>query len=139
MLVDRLVALDAPDLLEARPAAQVKDFSLLDARELARVAGEQAAAAAARPRGARRLRRPRPVLWRARRPSLGAVAGPAGTAPRAGRTGGPGSSPGPGAGAVADGGGGAPEGADEELAQPGADDFRAVAPPVMSFAQGRRR
>ena len=79
LLVDRLVALDAPDLLEQRPAAQVTDFSLLDAREPARVAGEQAAAAA-------------------------------------------------GAGA----------GADEELAQPGAGDFRAVAPPVMSFAQGRR-
>jgi error-prone DNA polymerase len=72
VVASRVVSLDAPD----RVAAEVKDFSPLDLRELERQAGESELLAAA------------------------------------------------GAG----GGGGAP-----------ADDFRAVAPPVMSFAQGRRR
>jgi error-prone DNA polymerase len=72
VVAGRVLALDAPD----RVAAEVKDFSPLDLRELERQAGERELLAAA------------------------------------------------GGG----GGGGAP-----------ADDFRAVAPPVMSFAQGRRR
>jgi hypothetical protein len=72
LLVKRIAPLDAPDLLSRRPNAQVKDFSMLDARELARIALEQPRVAAAvaggataahvRPRRAiaRRHRRPRP-------------------------------------------------------------------------------
>jgi hypothetical protein len=41
LLVRRIAPLDAPDLLSRRPHAQVKDFSMLDARELARIALEQ--------------------------------------------------------------------------------------------------
>ncbi|HSD80901.1 MAG TPA: OB-fold nucleic acid binding domain-containing protein, partial [Solirubrobacteraceae bacterium] len=70
VVAERVLPLDAPD----RIAAEVKDFSPLDLRELERQAGER---------------------------ELLAAAGGAGRTP--------------------------------------ADDFRAVAPPVMSFAQGRRR
>ena len=38
LLVPRLAPLDAPDLLSRRPRPAVKDFSMLDARELARIA-----------------------------------------------------------------------------------------------------
>ena len=95
VLVRRLVALDAGGLLDQRPAAQVKDFSPLDARELARWQADQLRVAAAVAGGATAAHvRPEPV-----------------TVSEA-----------------------APEGGG-----PGAEDFRAVAPPVMSFAQGRRR
>jgi error-prone DNA polymerase len=79
VLVRRVVPLEAP-AEELRPAAEVKDFSPLDARELERAFAERELAMAA---GA---------------------------------------------------GGGEHARADDE-----ASDFRAVAPPVMSFAQGRRR
>jgi error-prone DNA polymerase len=41
ILVRRLAPLDAPELLEGRPRAKVKDFSPLDDRELARIQSEQ--------------------------------------------------------------------------------------------------
>ena len=94
VLVRRLVALDAGGLLDRRPAAQVKDFSPLDARELARWQADQLRVAAAVAGGATAAH-VRPAAVVAER---------------------------------------APEGGG-----PGAEDFRAVAPPVMSFAQGRRR
>jgi error-prone DNA polymerase len=94
VLVRRLVALDAGGMLAQRPAAQVKDFSPLDARELARWQSDQLRVAAAVAGGA-----------------TAAHVRPAATVAEP-----------------------APEGGGA-----GAEDFRAVAPPVMSFAQGRRR
>jgi error-prone DNA polymerase len=94
LLVSRIVPLEAPELLDRRPRAEVKDFSMLDARELARIQGEA------------RDELPQVAV---------AVAGGA-TAdhvrPAASASGPP---------------------------TDGAEDFRAVAPPIMSFAQGRRR
>ena len=52
LLVRRLAPLDAPDLLSRRPRAEVKDFSMLDARELARIALEQPRVAVAAAGGA---------------------------------------------------------------------------------------
>ncbi len=95
VLVHSIVPLDAGGLLDRRPAAQAKDFSPLDARELARWQTEQLQVAAAVAGGATAVH-----------------VRPAATA-----------------GAPAGGGGGGG----------GAEDFRAVAPPVMSFAQGRSR
>jgi error-prone DNA polymerase len=89
VLVSSLVPLDAPELLGRRPRAQVKDFSMLDARELARAQAERPRMAAAAAGGA--------TAAHIRPPGAGPVSGD------------------------------------------GAEDFRAVAPPVMSFAQGRRR
>jgi error-prone DNA polymerase len=92
VLVTGLVPLDAPNLL-ARPRAQIKDFSMLDARELARAQAERldelprVAAAVAGGATAAHVRPP----------------------------------------------------ASDTAHGDGAEDFRAVAPPVMSFAQGRRR
>ena len=79
VLVRRVVALEAP-AEELRPAAEVKDFSPLDDRELERASAERELAMAAGGSGGEHAR------------------------------------------------------ADDE-----ASDFRAVAPPVMNFAQGRRR
>jgi error-prone DNA polymerase len=183
VLVRRIVPLDAPDLLTERPAATVKDFSLLDERERRRIEEEQplvaAAGGGAAPAG------PTPGGGR-----TGALAAVASTGDGAGAGGGPsgggrGGAPGGGASGGGQSGGGpggfgrpAGEGrpqsaggpslslagesgcaADEadppphddgtdpagEPARPtvrehgGAEDFRAVAPPIMSFAQGRRR
>jgi error-prone DNA polymerase len=157
LLVRRLAPLDAPDLLARRPQAQVKDFSMLDARELARIALEQPRVAAAaaggataahvRPPGAaahsiaapaagsapRGAAAPTPRGAAAPTPrapaprSQGASRGPAGPAPTA-----------PDQGAPAPG---EPDDPAEALpaSGTGAEDFRAVAPPIMSFAQGRRR
>ena len=85
LLVRRLAPLDAPDLLSRRPRAQVKDFSMLDARELARIALEQprvavaaaggATAAHVRPAAAARRRAPAP-------PGAGEPAAGAARAPR---------------------------------------------------------
>ncbi|HEX6698055.1 MAG TPA: OB-fold nucleic acid binding domain-containing protein, partial [Solirubrobacteraceae bacterium] len=95
LLVSRVRPLEAPELLDRRPRAEVKDFSMLDARELARIQSE-----------AQEAEQPRVAV---------AVAGGA-TAdhvrPAASASGPP---------------------------TDGAEDFRAVAPPIMSFAQGRRR
>jgi error-prone DNA polymerase len=94
LLVSRIMPLEAPELLDRRPRAEVKDFSMLDARELARIQGEaqdelpQVAVAVA---GGATAEHVRPAA----------------------------SAPGP--------------------PTDGAEDFRAVAPPIMSFAQGRRR
>ena len=52
LLVRRIAPLDAPDLLSRRPRAEVKDFSMLDARELARIALEQPRVAVAAAGGA---------------------------------------------------------------------------------------
>jgi error-prone DNA polymerase len=141
LLVDRLVPLDAPGLLEERPAAQVKDFSLLDARELARVASEQARVAAVAGGGGGSAPVAPPVSPPATEPPAVAAHVPG----RAAGGGGPGSPSPDRPAAISRRTGEQPpardrfEGADDELETPGADDFRAVAPPVMSFAQGRRR
>jgi error-prone DNA polymerase len=95
VLVRGLVPLDAPELLHRRPRAQVKDFSMLDARELARIQAER--------------------LEEVQRPRTAVAAAGGATAAHVRP---PGS-------AAANG--------------DGAEDFRAVAPPVMSFARGRRR
>jgi error-prone DNA polymerase len=105
VLVRRLAPLDAPDLLDRRPRAEVKDFSMLDARELARWQAEQPRVAVAGAGGA--------TAAHVRPPSPGSRA-PANGAPAAGE--------------------GPPPAGGE-----GAEDFRAVAPPVTSFASGRRR
>ena len=52
LLVRRLAPLDAPDLLSRRRTPEVKDFSMLDARELARIALEQPRVAVAAAGGA---------------------------------------------------------------------------------------
>jgi error-prone DNA polymerase len=94
LLVSRITALEAPELLDRRPRAEVKDFSMLDARELARIEAEaqselpQVAVAVAGGATADHVR-----------PAASASGPPT----------------------------------------DGAEDFRAVAPPIMSFAQGRRR
>jgi error-prone DNA polymerase len=88
LLVRRIAPLDAPELLGRRPRAQVKDFSMLDARELARIQSEQ--------------------------PQVAVAAAGAATA-------------------------GHVRPAAAEASADGGEDFRAVAPPIMSFAQGRRR
>ncbi|HEX2105125.1 MAG TPA: error-prone DNA polymerase [Solirubrobacteraceae bacterium] len=169
VLVRRLVALDAPDLLTERPAATVKDFSPLDERERQRILAEQplvavGGGAATGPPEAGRAGTLAPVAGSAAGPTgvLAAVAtgdgrpgsrgsdtapdrpvsrnrpvppaaiprhgeGPAITGTTAGSSATP-SSPTTAEhaeGAVRDGS--------------GAEDFRAVAPPVMSFTQGRRR
>jgi error-prone DNA polymerase len=112
VLVRSIVALDAPELLDGRPRAQVKDFSLLDARELARAMsspplGHEPGSPTHEPQprvavavaGAATAAHVRPAT----------SAAPVSDAPPADR-------------------GGAP-----------VEDFRAVAPPIMSFARGRRR
>ena len=153
VLVRRLAPLDAPDLLSRRPRPEVKDFSMLDARELARIALEQPRVAVAAAGGATAAH-VRPAASAASAATLqaaGAVPGaaasrpttpgrtaPGPTAPRPttpGRT-----APGPGSTVP---GATAPEPSDPVEPLPaggtGAEDFRAVAPPIMSFAQGRRR
>jgi error-prone DNA polymerase len=94
LLVSRITALEAPELLDRRPRAEVKDFSMLDARELARIEAEA------------QSELPQVAV---------AVAG----------------------GATADHV--RPAGSASGPPTDGAEDFRAVAPPIMSFAQGRRR
>ncbi|HKE79751.1 MAG TPA: OB-fold nucleic acid binding domain-containing protein, partial [Solirubrobacteraceae bacterium] len=104
VLVHSIVPLDAPELLEGRPRHQVKDFSLLDARELARATAERSHShQPASPA-------PRVAVAVAGAATASHVRPAADEAPEAGE-------------------------------QPGAaaEDFRAVAPPIMSFAQGRRR
>jgi len=134
VLVRRLAALDAPDLLTERPAATVKDFSLLDERELERVFAEQRLVAVA---GGTPAAAAPPTSGRTG--ALSAVASADGAQRAA--TSGTSAAPGRAAAAPADAspartltpaGSDVPEGS-------GAEDFRAVAPPVMSFAQGRRR
>ena len=128
LLVRRLAPLDAPDLLSRRPRAEVKDFSTLDARELVRSHLEQPRVAVAAAGGATAAHV---------RPAASAAPGAA-RAGRAAATGrvrpsAPRVRPPP------------PGRAEPEPAEPlpaggtGAEDFRAVAPPIMSFAQGRRR
>jgi error-prone DNA polymerase len=135
LLVRGLSPLDAPELLDRRPRAEVKDFSMLDARELARIqAGAyiraespQVVVAAAGGATAAHVRPP--------------AAGPATAPPAAGAatthpaTGAPGTAR-PAAGAAT-----THPVTGEQPPSPtdGAEDFRAVAPPIMSFAQGRRR
>ena len=137
LLVRRLAPLDAPDLLSRRPRPEVKDFSMLDARELARIASSNRAWPWRRPAA----RRPPTCARRHRRRTGAAMPGAAPRAPcrRAADRDRPGSGapvrPLPGRTAHDP----------AEPAEPlpaggtGAEDFRAVAPPIMSFAQGRRR
>ena len=148
LLVKRIAPLDAPDLLSRRPHAQVKDFSMLDARELARIALEQPRVAAAVAGGATAAHvRPaapaaaapvaaapasRPAMSGAPAPARPPTAAPA-SMPAADRSAGAPGAPGPQPHEAAE--------PDEPLpaSGTGAEDFRAVAPPIMSFAQGRRR
>jgi hypothetical protein len=157
LLVRRLAPLDAPDLLSRRPRPAVKDFSMLDERELARIALEQPRVAVAAAGGATAAH-VRPAASAASAPSAatlraaGAMPGAAASTARGPAT--PGSAaPGPRApGPTAPGptapGPIAPQQTAPDPADPveplpaggtGAEDFRAVAPPIMSFAQGRRR
>ncbi len=147
LLVRGIAPLDAPDLLERRPRPAVKDFSPLDELERRRIMAEQPLVAVA---GGGPIA-PEPP------PRTGALAAAASTAAAGGPVGRldagrarcePGSG-GPGRGGPA----GHPSGAKrprDQATEPavderetrestGAEDFRAVAPPVMSFAQGRRR
>jgi error-prone DNA polymerase len=137
LLVNRIAPLDAPDLLSRRPHAQVKDFSMLDARELARIALEQPRVAAAAAGGATAAH----VRPAASSPAASAAAGAAHVRPAAGVGDGRPATPSPSSPRPS-----APPA--HEVAEPdeplpasgtGAEDFRAVAPPIMSFAQGRRR
>jgi error-prone DNA polymerase len=111
VLVDSIVPLDAPELLEGRSRHQVKDFSLLDARELARATAERSHShqpASPTPRVAVAVAGAGAATAAHVRPETDADAERAEDEPPA--------------------------------AQPAAaEDFRAVAPPIMSFAQGRRR
>jgi len=170
LLVKRIAPLDAPDLLSRRPHAQVKDFSMLDARELARIALEQPRVAAAAAGGATAAH-VRPAAAGPAAPAAGgagsvrpAAASPAasmpaaGAAPAAGHPTTPGptvagrsaarpaanlAAPNPSAPAPTAPGPPAHEAVESDEPLPasgtGAEDFRAVAPPIMSFAQGRRR
>ena len=137
LLVNRIAPLDAPDLLSRRPRAQVKDFSMLDARELARIALEQPLVAAAAAGGATPAHvRPAPSS-----PAASAAAGATHVHPAAGVGDGRPATPSPSAPPAS--GPPAHEAAEPDEPLPasgtGAEDFRAVAPPIMSFAQGRRR
>jgi error-prone DNA polymerase len=129
LLVRRIAPLDAPDLLSRRPNAQVKDFSMLDARELARIALEQPRVAAAAAGGATAAH----VRPAAPSPAPPAAAAPAASAAGNGRPAGPSPASRPPADDTSEPGEPLP------ASGTGAEDFRAVAPPIMSFAQGRRR
>ncbi|HEX6743523.1 MAG TPA: OB-fold nucleic acid binding domain-containing protein, partial [Solirubrobacteraceae bacterium] len=161
LLVKRIAPLDAPDLLSRRPHAQVKDFSMLDARELARIALEQPRVAVAAAGGATAAH----VRPAASSPAASVAAGagnarPAASSPAASAVAGVGHGRPAGVGGrpagIGDGRPAAPSPPQppasgppaHEAAEPdeplpasgtGAEDFRAVAPPIMSFAQGRRR
>jgi error-prone DNA polymerase len=159
VLVRRIVALDAPDLLDDRPRAPVKDLSPLDERERQRILAEQPLVAVGGGGGAANPGAPqRGALVAVASGGVAAAAGGVAAAAgdvavdvgdaaagpgRFGRpaTGGP-AGPIGGAAGEADG---RPDGQEPDGDGPGvregggADDFRAVAPPVMNFAQGRRR
>jgi error-prone DNA polymerase len=129
LLVKRIAPLDAPDLLSRRPNAQVKDFSMLDARELARIALEQPRVAAAAAGGATAAH----VRPAAPSPAPPAAAATAASTAGNGRPAGPSPASRPPADDTSEPGEPLP------ASGTGAEDFRAVAPPIMSFAQGRRR
>ncbi len=158
LLVQRIAPLDAPDLLSRRPHAQVKDFSMLDARELARIAAEQprVAVAAAGGATAAHVRPAAPGVAPAARgvaPAAGGAAPAAAHATTPGTTVAGRNSVSPAAANLAAASPSAPapnasgppahDAAEPDEPLPasgtGAEDFRAVAPPIMSFAQGRRR
>ncbi|HEX6621842.1 MAG TPA: error-prone DNA polymerase [Solirubrobacteraceae bacterium] len=155
LLVTRIAPLDAPDLLSRRPRAQVKDFSMLDARELARIALEQPRVAAAvaggataahvRPAAPSPAASARPAAASARPPAAhqttpGPAVASANTASSAAANL---AAANPSAPAPNASGPPAHDAAEPDEPLPasgtGAEDFRAVAPPIMSFAQGRRR
>jgi error-prone DNA polymerase len=196
VLVRRLAPLDAPDLLEGRPRAKVKDFSMLDDRELARIQAEQPRVAVAAAGGSTAAHvRPAATAARAQ-PGNGAAARPAPAAahsspasaspagPPAAAHGRPSMAASQICSAATDASGLAaapassavdrlpasdspaaigrlwaaaspaaqpsavaaessdtdpPEDGSLPAAGQGAEDFRAVAPPIMSFAAGRRR
>jgi error-prone DNA polymerase len=158
VLIRRLVPLDASERTTERPGATVKDFSPLDERERQRILAEQPLVAAAGAGGGGAVASPAG----ARTGALAAVASageggsdsiarPAAIGSSDARSGAPparqasarsaapgseapdrGEPPGPGdpSDAPADG---------RVREHAGAEDFRAVAPPVMSFTQGRHR
>src|SRR6185437_5870840 len=144
LLVKRIAPLDAPDLLSRRPNAQVKDFSMLDARELARIALEQPRVAAAAAGGATAAH-VRPAAPPPAPPAAAATAAstagnrrPAGPSPAA-AAGGNGRPAAPSAASRPPADDTSEPGEPLPASATGAEDFRAVAPPIMSFAQGRRR
>jgi error-prone DNA polymerase len=167
VLVRRLIPLDAPDLLTERSGATVKDFSPLDERERRRILEEQPLVAVAGS-GAASVAAPADRRAGALA-AVGSAADGGGGASGRSETGAASTLSGGGAGPRRaihgdglDSGGahplslGAPAGgversaagSDEPDREPpartvrdhgGAEDFRAVAPPVMSFTQGRRR
>ena len=165
LLVQRIAPLDAPDLLSRRPHAQVKDFSMLDARELARIAAEQPRVAVAAAGGATAAHvRPAapgvaPVAGGVAPAARGVAPAAGGAAPAAAHSTTPGktvagrnsvtpaaanlAAANPSAPAPNASGPPAHDAAEPDEPLPasgtGAEDFRAVAPPIMSFAQGRRR
>jgi error-prone DNA polymerase len=151
LLVRRLTPLDAPELLDRRPRAEVKDFSMLDARELARIQSEaeqpRVAVAAAGGVTAAHVRPAASAGGAAAghvRPAAsagGAAAAHVRPAASGGRPSAA-SPPGPGVAGPTAGPEHPADAPDHPPSGPptdGAEDFRAVAPPIMSFAQGRRR
>jgi error-prone DNA polymerase len=143
VLVRSIVPLDAPDRVVERPAATVTDFSPLDERERQRILAEQPLVAVAGGGGGPSVAVPADP----RSGGLAAVASAGDAAPQGDGAAVPRALPGPDAGGGA-GGPREPASGDEPNDPPahapvrehaGAEDFRAVAPPVMSFAQGRRR
>jgi error-prone DNA polymerase len=153
LLVRRLSPIDAADVLAERPRPSVKDFSPLDEIERRRILAEQplvavagGGAVAASPRtgtpaiaasAGPGLRPGEPVHTGRARPGEDSRACPGEGIARAGRPGPTGRPDGPARGerdATDDA-----AGRDAAREHGGAEDFRAVAPPVMSFAQGRRR
>jgi error-prone DNA polymerase len=158
VLVRRLVPLDASERTTERPGATVKDFSPLDERERQRILAEQPLVAAAGAGGGAPVVSPSgaPTGALAAVESAGeggtgqAIARPPARGGSAARAEGPPArhAPGPSTGGTDDPGVREPPGpselsdtpADGRVREhPGAEDFRAVAPPVMSFTQGRRR
>jgi len=158
VLVRRLVPLDASERVTERPDAAVKDFSPLDERERQRMLAEQPLVAAAGAGGGGTVRSAASTRTGALTaiasaaegradPAIGGAAPTGASAARAGTGAGrpPGArSPGTTGGAhdrkpaeAGEPSDAPPDGRLREHA--GAEDFRAVAPPVMSFTQGRRR
>jgi error-prone DNA polymerase len=129
ILIRSVVPLDAPELLDRRPRAEVKDFSMLDARELARLNAEASA----------QVELPQVAVASAGGVTAAHVRSGPPPAAGAGR-----SATSPGHAASAGNATGGPSAREEsdvghDAPTDGAEDFRAVAPPIMSFAQGRRR
>ena len=152
VLVGRLLPLDAHDLLADRPAAVVKDFSPLDERERQRIAAEQPLAAVAGGAGAGVPPSAPASAWTGALSAVGSNGAPLPSLGRGPAAHGGGTLAAGARGAPAHGDGDAGDRSRDQPARPacppaaegiregrGPEDFRAVAPPVMSFTRGRRR